>query len=79
MEWQGLCEQAARMARALIPLRILRRIAVAADADPRTVRKVLLGGPLDHPARRRIASAVKRLGLPYELNDEEDFGDLPAA
>ena len=36
----------------------IREVAVAADADPRTVRKLLLGEPVQALARRRIERAL---------------------
>lgn len=43
------------------PLYVLRRIAAAADADPRTVKKFLLGKPIKGGAvTERIAAAVKK-------------------
>lgn len=40
----------------------LRRIAVASDTDPRTVRRVVLGLPTRQMAGERITRAIHELG-----------------
>lgn len=42
----------------------LRRIAVAASCDPKTVRRFLTGEPVRPTCRARIESALRTLNLP---------------
>jgi hypothetical protein len=41
----------------------IRRVAVAAACDPRTVQRVLLGRPVLSMTRVRVERALRRLGL----------------
>ncbi len=45
----------------------LRRIAVASDTDPRTVRRVVLGLPTRQMAGERITRAIHDLGFGHLL------------
>ncbi len=45
----------------------LRRIAVLASADPRTVRRALLGEPVQPMILDRIVRAMKDAGLEHML------------
>lgn len=40
------------------------RIAVEADADPRTVRRILRGDSVRSRAGKRVVAALERLGIP---------------
>lgn len=60
---------------ALIPTRLLRALSVELDADPRTIRRVLLGAELTTPARRRIAKVLRARG--YMVDNERELG-IPA-
>lgn len=48
---------------------MVRRLAVAADADPRTVRRYLIGCPIRGMVAERIRRAVLRNGIPVPLMD----------
>lgn len=50
-------------ARDLLDTVTARRIAVLADADPRSVDRVLLGKPIRGSVRLRILSALAECGL----------------
>jgi hypothetical protein len=54
--------------RAPIPAAELRRLAVLVDADPRTVRAVLEGAPLQNLTRVRVARFLRERG--YLVSDE---------
>lgn len=41
----------------------IRRIAVTAETDPRTVRRVLTGMPVQGLSRMRIERAMRELGI----------------
>lgn len=44
---------------------LLRAVSVAAGADPRTIRKVLLGQPVSPLARERVVRALEARGLSH--------------
>ncbi|MBN2196784.1 MAG: hypothetical protein JW751_28520 [Polyangiaceae bacterium] len=46
---------------------LLRTIAVAAECDPRSVRRVLTGQPVRALVRMRIERAIHALGLEGEV------------
>ncbi len=47
----------------------IRRLAVACDADPRTVERVLRGEPIRGVARQRVARVLRQHGyLPPEAS-----------
>ncbi len=46
-----------------LPAHVLREVAVAADADPRTVIKVVSGVAVTPLARKRILRALRLKGL----------------
>lgn len=50
----------------------LRRLAVAADADPRTVKKRLAGKPVRGMVARRIDAVLARENLlpPFEASEQ---------
>ena len=48
---------------------LLRAISVEAPADPRTVRKVLLGEQVSPMARERVVAALKARGLGHLVRD----------
>ena len=56
------------MKRRLDPFAI-RRVAVAAVCDPRTVRDFLSGKPVRSTSRTRIETALRRLGLRPERQE----------
>ncbi len=58
------------MERARIPHHVVIRIAAAAGADPRTVRRVLNGEDVRGLVRERIDKALKDAGLACEKTDE---------
>lgn len=49
----------------------IREVAVAAEADPRTVRKLLLGEPVQALARRRIERALLARQPPASVSQLE--------
>jgi hypothetical protein len=54
-----------------LPESKLREVAVAASADPRTIRKVLRGEPTRLLVRERILAAIEALGLADSLRKPE--------
>jgi len=46
-----------------LPAAQLRAVAVAAEVDPRSLRKFLLGEPVIHLVRQRIERALRARGL----------------
>lgn len=54
-----------------LPEAQVRRIAVEASADPRTVRRVLRGEGTDSMACDRVRLVLKRLGLTNNVNDRK--------
>lgn len=52
-----------------IPASTLRELAVAASADPRTVRRVLLGERVRGMADDRIRRALVERGMPVPIPD----------
>jgi hypothetical protein len=46
-----------------LPAHLIRVVSVEATADPRTVRKVLLGRPVSPLARDRVLRALETRGL----------------
>jgi hypothetical protein len=46
-----------------LPSHLVRKISVEAPADPRSVRKVLLGEPVAIMTRERIVRALREHGL----------------
>lgn len=54
---------------------LVRAVAVAAPADPRSVRKVLLGEPVAVMTRERIVRALRERGLDHLMRDNvEEVG-----
>ena len=48
-----------------LPAHKVRKIACAAEADPRTVYKVINGEPTRHQPRERVERALKAAGLEH--------------
>lgn len=48
-----------------LPSHLVRKISVEAPADPRSVRKVLLGEPVAIMTRERIVKALREHGLEH--------------
>jgi hypothetical protein len=44
---------------------LVRKVSVLAPADPRSIRKLLLGEPLSPMATERIQRALRELGLEH--------------
>jgi hypothetical protein len=57
--------------RCLVPLGAgeIRRLAANADADPRTVRRVLRGAAVRGMVDRRIREACRRAGIPLATTE----------
>jgi DNA-binding LacI/PurR family transcriptional regulator len=54
----------------------LRRVAVEAEVDPRTVKKVVAGGAVRDVLLRRIERAMKKLGVvPVEVEEMSEADD----
>lgn len=54
----------------MLPLHELRRIAVEAECDPRTVARVLRGEPVRYLPHQRILKALRSLGHAEEPGDQ---------
>ena len=50
-----------------LPAHLERALAVAADADPRTIRRFLAGQPVRGLSSERIARALRKLGIQQPL------------
>ncbi|HWA76559.1 MAG TPA: hypothetical protein VG937_29695 [Polyangiaceae bacterium] len=48
----------------------LRRVAVEATCDPRSVAKVLTGAPTRPTVRKRVEKALRELGLSFPRGGE---------
>lgn len=51
---------------------VIRRVAVASDSDPRSVRKVIHGERVLPRVRERIVQALKDLGFGHLVSQEND-------
>lgn len=57
---------------------LTRRVAVEAPADPRTVRKVLLGHPVSPMAKERVLRVLSARGLEHLVRPDSLNGDKGA-
>ena len=48
-----------------LPAHLVRALSVEAPADPRTIRKVLLGQPVSALAHERVMRALRARGLAH--------------
>jgi hypothetical protein len=67
-----MASTAAASRRSTVPYHVIIRVAGQASADPRTVRKVILGEPVMGMVYERICAVLKREGIDYPAPAGDD-------
>jgi hypothetical protein len=62
---------------AAIPAHQLRAISVAANVDPRTIRRVVAGKPTAGCVRARIVEAIRAAGFGHLVHEDDETTAAP--